>query len=229
MSARPPRTFLVTAGPTWEAIDAVRVLSNRSTGAMGVALALAAVAAGHRVRLLLGPGCTPPPEHPALAIERFESARDLEAALARHFPEADVLVMAAAVADHRPARTAPGKLPRQAGGLSIELETVPDLVAACAARRQPHQRVVSFSLEEPDGLEERAAAKLRAKGVDAAVANPVATLGAASVSATLLCADGHRERPGACSKGEFSSWLIDRIDAMFASPRAGASSSSPRR
>ena len=209
-----PRRFLVTAGPTWEPIDAVRVLSNRSTGAMGTAVALAAADAGHAVRLLLGPGCVEPPARSDLVIERFEGSRDLEAALGARFPDADALVMAAAVADHRPAAVAAGKLPR-GESLTLELEAVPDLVAACAAAKRAGQRVVSFSLEEPAHLEERALRKLRQKGVDAAVANPVATLGSPSVEAVLLHADGRAERPGPLAKPAFAAWLVSRVGAML--------------
>lgn len=223
-----PRRFLVTAGPTWEPIDAVRVLSNRSTGAMGTAVALAAADAGHAARLLLGPGCPAPAARPGLTVERFEGSRDLEAALRARFPEADALVMAAAVADHRPAAVAPGKLPRTAGErLTLELEVVPDLVAACVAARRPGQRVVSFSLEEPAGLEARARRKLERKGVDAAVANPVATLGSPGVEAVLLHADGRVQRPGPLPKPAFAAWLVDRVAAMLPPEPPDASQSPP--
>ena len=209
--------FLVTAGPTWEPIDAVRVLSNRSTGAMGTAIAVAAADRGHEVKLLLGPPCPEPAVRGGLTVARFGSSRDLESMLAEHFPAADALVMAAAVADHRPAAVAAGKLPR-AGRLTLELEAVPDLVAGCAAARRPGQRIVSFSLEEPADLEERAAEKLRRKGVDAAVANPIATLGAAGIDAVLLHADGRRERPGPLAKDAFAAWLVGRVAELFEDP-----------
>ncbi|BAM02655.1 putative phosphopantothenoylcysteine synthetase [Phycisphaera mikurensis] len=209
--------MLVTAGPTWEPIDAVRVLSNRSTGGMGTAIAAAAADAGHRVTLLLGPPCPAPAARTGLDVHRFGSSLDLEAALAARFPACELLVMAAAVADHRPAAPAAGKLPR-AGRLTLDLEAVPDLVAACAARRGPGQRIVSFSLEEAEQLETRAAAKLAAKGVDAAVANPVATLGSAGVDAVLLHAGGHRERPGPMTKAAFAAWLVGRAEALFDAP-----------
>lgn len=183
---------------------------------MGTAIAAAAADRGHAATLLLGPGCVEPAVRGGLDVVRFGSSRDLEAALADRFPAADALVMAAAVADHRPVSVATGKLPRE-GRLTLELESVPDLVARCVAARRPGQRIVSFSLEEPAHLEERAAEKLRRKGVDAAVANPVATLGAAGIDAVLLHADGRRERPGPLAKRAFAAWLVERIEAMAAS------------
>ena len=201
--------ILITAGPTREPIDAVRYLGNRSSGRMGVALAAAAREAGHTVRLLLGPvdsavRSSVPPE---VAVEAFATTAELESALAAHFPEADLLVMAAAVADYRPASVVDGKLSR-GDGLRLELEATPDLVAACVASRRPGQRVVAFALEPAEGLVERAAAKLRRKGVDAIVANPLGTMENDAIDGVLLHADGRDVRPGRCDKERFAAWLV---------------------
>ena len=150
-----PMKILVTAGPTREPIDAVRFISNRSSGKMGIALASAALEAGHEATLLLGPG---PEDHTAPSacrLIRFGSAAELQQLLESHWPEHQVLVMAAAVADYRPSEPFDGKISRDPDrALTLHLEPVPDLVARMAAARRPDQRVVAFALEEPEALEE---------------------------------------------------------------------------
>ncbi len=175
LAALPPRgplaglRVLVTAGPTREPLDAVRVLTNRSSGRMGCAVAAGAAALGATVTVLAGPGVVPPP---GVSSTRFETAADLQRALARHAPEADVVWHAAAVADFRPARVAAGKLDRRDGGLALELEPVPDLAAGMPRRgRRPY--LVIFAAETSDRLAARAERKLAEKGADAVVANPI--------------------------------------------------------
>ncbi len=207
----PPR-ILITAGPTHEPIDAVRYLANRSSGRMGIAIAEAAVAAGCDTHLLLGPVDVEPPLESNLSwsVTRFESTADLERLLDKHFPNCDLLIMAAAVADYRPAATLSGKLPRKGERLVLELEPTPDLVAGCVTRKRPHQRILAFALEEPDRLAARAVEKMRAKGVDAIVANPLGTMGSLVVSAAVYTADGRVfTPPGECvDKPTFGAWLI---------------------
>lgn len=175
LSALPPRgplagiELLVTAGPTREPIDSVRVLTNRSSGRMGIALALAARDLGANVRILAGPGVSPPP---GIASERFETAADLEALLARRALEADAVWHAAAVADFRPASIASGKLDRRQGGVQLALEPVPDL-AAGMLRKDGRPYLVIFAAERSAELEERARRKLLEKAADAVVANPI--------------------------------------------------------
>jgi len=207
------KRMLVTAGPTFEAIDRVRYLANRSSGATGVAIAEAAACAGYDVTLLLGP--SEPPEVKIagdIRVERFESTADLQRLLDEHFGECDVLVMAAAVADYRPVRVSDGKMERKtSGGLTIELESTPDLVAGCAKRKRADQRVIAFALEEPAKLAERAKAKLARKAVDAIVANPLETMGAAEINATVYTADGEAHHAGAMNKRDFAAWLVGWI------------------
>jgi phosphopantothenoylcysteine decarboxylase/phosphopantothenate--cysteine ligase len=215
--ADPKPRMLITAGPTHEPIDAVRYLANRSSGAMGLALAAAGRDAGFDVTLLLGPTPTEPPAGPTVA--RFGSSRDLQRLLEKHFAAADVLIMAAAVADYRPARSVEGKLRRTGGAMTLELEPVPDLVAGCAAAKRRDQRIIAYALEEPDALERRAGEKLRRKRVDAIVANPLQTMGAADVDATLFTATGERLRPGPMSKPAFAEWLVRWLSASPTTPR----------
>jgi phosphopantothenoylcysteine decarboxylase / phosphopantothenate---cysteine ligase len=213
---------LVTAGPTREPLDAVRYLSNRSSGALGRAVAEAAAAAGHGVTLLLtAPPIAADSPLPGVTVHRFGSVADLEALLGTHWPAHDLLVMAAAVGDYRPdpAQPLPAKRPREAAGLTLNLVPTPDLVAGCAARRRADQRIVAFALEDPATLDARAAEKLRAKRVDAIVANPLATMEAPDIDATVLTADGRRFTPGRRSKASFAAWLIDWSTTMFDAPR----------
>ena len=160
---------LVTAGPTREPIDAVRVITNRSSGRMGVALAAAADALGASVTVLAGPGVLVPA---GIAAERFDSAADLEQALGRLAPAADAVWHAAAVADFRPAVAVDGKLDRRQGGLQLALEPVPDL-AAGMPRSGGRPYLVIFAAERAAELESRAARKLAEKRADAVVANPI--------------------------------------------------------
>lgn len=209
--------LLITAGPTYEPIDAVRFIGNRSSGRVGVELAKAAIEAGHEVTLLLGPGTVAPPkslERQTGRVIRFQSSRDLERLLDEQWRgAASTLIMAAAVADFRmPAGSSPAaKLERTAAGLSLQLEPTPDLVAGCCARRRPGQRVIGFALEPAATLAERAGEKLRRKGLDAIVANPLETMDAPEIDAALIWADGQTERPGRNSKPAFARWLIQRL------------------
>jgi phosphopantothenoylcysteine decarboxylase/phosphopantothenate--cysteine ligase len=210
--------ILVTAGPTREPIDAVRYIANRSSGKMGVAIARAAVAAGHDTTLLLGPVAQAPLDVLSAAgvhIERFESCAQLQRLIEAHWPSHDMLIMAAAVADYRPVRSASTgtkKLPRQSGQcLTLTLEATPDLVAAAAAAKRPDQRVIAFALEQADQLETRAIDKLRRKGADAIVANPLDSMGADTVTAVWLAASGDREALGPMGKDQFAVWLIAKV------------------
>lgn len=210
------RRVLITAGPTHEPIDAVRFLGNRSSGTLGVALALAAAERGHSVTLLLGPtamGLT----DTRVRLRRFRTAADLEALLKEEAPACDLLIMAAAVADYRPVTPpgldpATGKLRREDKRLTIELEPTADLLAGCAARRKPGQQIVGFALEPRERMLASARAKLERKKVDAIVANPLETMDAPTIEATLVRADGADERTdGPIDKARFADWLLDRL------------------
>ncbi len=185
--------LLVTAGPTRERIDAVRVLSNRSSGRQGAAIAAAAAALGADVVLLAGPGVAAPVA--ALRCERFESAAELGALLAAWAPRVDAVWQAAAVADFCAASPAAGKLDRRQGPLALALDPVPDL-AAGLPRENGRPYLVIFAAERAAELAERAQRKLAAKGADAVVANPIDEAGVgmetAGNRALLLSAAGLR-------------------------------------
>lgn len=208
-----PLRVLVTAGPTEEPIDEVRYLGNRSSGRMGIALAEAFAARGTEVVLALGPVRVPvPAESASLAVRRFRTADDLLAVLRRELPEADLVVMAAAVADYRPRARAEGKLRRSAEGMTIELEGVPDLLATTRDARRPGARIVGFALEPRERLAASAREKLARKDLDAIVANPLETMDADDIEGILVERDGSERSPGgAIAKQAFARWLAEAL------------------
>lgn len=169
------KRVVVTAGPTVEDLDPARFLSNRSSGKMGFALAARAAARGARVTLLAGPVSLPTPA----GCDRVDvrTARDMAAALDEVVDEADAVIMAAAIADYRPATTATVKLKRTDATRTIELVKNPDLLADLGARRQGRRPLlVGFALEtlRDAALVEAARGKLARKGCDVVVANHAA-------------------------------------------------------
>jgi len=165
------RRVLVTAGGTKEYWDPVRFLGNPASGRMGVALALAAAHRGATVTLV-GAGFTPEALPHGLAFEGVTTALEMEKALTDLFPQQDWLLMAAAVADVRPAQRSPVKVPKADLPECLMLEDVPDLVAQLAAQKRDHQRVVGFAAQTGEIIGP-AQEKLRRKKLDAIVANPV--------------------------------------------------------
>ena len=210
--------MLITAGPTHEPIDAVRHIANRSSGRMGIALAEVAAQRGNRVTLLMGPTASASPQHSQITTRGFRTTTDLQRLLVELWPAHSVLIMAAAVADYRPAHPeGPSrKHSRQAGTWTLGLEPTPDLLAQAAASRRPNQITVGFALEPTDRLLASARAKLVDKDIDAIVANPLQTIGADHIRATLLLRDGRELTPpqGECTKREFAQWLLDRIEEL---------------
>lgn len=226
--------MVITAGPTHEPIDSVRFIGNRSSGRLGVELALAAAKKGWRVRLLLGPLCTPPtsptssPGDSRMSVVRFRTTSDLQGLLSAEFPKCDVLVMAAAVADYRPKidadalKKAGGKLKRDAAGLTIELEATPDLLAGLRGLKRADQTTVGFALEPAERLEQSAKDKLARKGLDAIVANELRTMESSSIKASVFVRDGRRiDTDGEVSKEKFGPWLLKVIDELRGEEGAG--------
>jgi phosphopantothenoylcysteine decarboxylase/phosphopantothenate--cysteine ligase len=208
------RRVLVTAGPTREALDPVRVITNRSSGRMGFALAHAAYLRGADVTLLVGPTSLTPPYGPK--VERVESTADLEAAVALHLPTADVLLMAAAPADFRPGTPATGKRVREEGALALALEPTPDVLANTRDRRKPGAVIVGFAYETDDGVA-NARAKLSRKGLDLVVLNMVEPEAGAEVATnrvTLVTAD--QAEPGPVeSKDDAAERILDAVEALL--------------
>lgn len=225
----PALRVLVAYGATREPIDDVRFIGNRSSGRMGAAIADAFARAGCQVTAVASPGAEVPNACAAVAsagagapnasaaasgahrLVHSETAADLLQVLRAEWPHHDMLVMAAAVADFRPARAAPGKLRRESGPLRLDLEPTEDILAGLADTTGPRQFVVGFALERPDELAASAQAKLTRKRVDAIVANPLATMGAPDVDMQVLLADGTWLRPtppGPLPKVRAAEWLV---------------------
>ena len=224
--------MLITAGPTQEPIDAVRYLANRSTGRMGIALAEASAGRGRQTTLLLGPTPLGPTESSKLTTIRFRTTQDLQTLLTEHWPGHDVLIMAAAVADYRPAE--PGgpsaKHKRRSGTWNLRLEPTPDLLEGLAATTRPDQITVGFALEPADRLLASAREKLGAKSLDAIVANPLETIGSDRIGATVLLRDGRTLTPPGpeCTKRQFAEWLLDQLPGIKGTAPSGPTASGNR-
>ncbi len=209
---------LVTAGGTREAIDPVRFIGNRSSGRMGLALADRAAARGASVTLVAANvGLAVP-----AGVRRIDvgSTAEMAAAVGSELPSADILLMAAAVADYRPAVAASGKLERSEGdGLDLRLVGTEDIVAAAASNRRNGQTIVGFAAEHGAEAIERAASKLERKGLDAIVFNDVsrADIGFDSErnEVTIVEPTERHEVPLA-SKEDVADAILDRVEAIRA-------------
>ncbi len=166
---------VVTAGGTREAIDPVRFIGNRSSGKMGNALVAACLEAGATVELITA--ASPPPPAPGLRVSAVESAAQMQRAVWEALTRADVLLMAAAVADYRPREVAPRKLKKSTSPLRIELEPTEDILASLREHPQRAGSLVVGFAAETDEAEANAAAKLREKGIDLIVLNDVSQPG----------------------------------------------------
>jgi phosphopantothenoylcysteine decarboxylase / phosphopantothenate---cysteine ligase len=223
------RRIVVSAGGTAEPIDPVRFIGNRSSGKMGVALAEAALARGAQVRLVVGHVTVALPEDPRLEVVRAETTAAMGQAVRAAVADADALVMAAAVADFRPRRSSATKLTRDAA-LTIELEPTEDILAGVAAtvdaRRGGPGRPILVGFAAETGSLDRAAEKLRRKGVDFLVANDVAELGSGFGTDTnrvsILAADGSRVDLPLLTKREVADRILDRVATALDGRGAGA-------
>jgi phosphopantothenoylcysteine decarboxylase/phosphopantothenate--cysteine ligase len=203
---------LVTAGPTEEPLDAVRYISNRSSGKMGYALAEASRRRGARVLLVSGPTHTEPPA--AHTFERVRTAGEMAEAVSRLADSATVVLMAAAVADFRPTAAHTGKIKKQHGPPVVKLEPTADILAEVSRRRRKGQIIVGFAAETEDLLE-NAAAKLRSKHLDLLVANDVSQKGAGfevdTNIVTLLFPDGRQIALEKMSKFDAANRVLDEV------------------
>lgn len=169
------KKVLVNAGPTYEAIDPVRFIGNRSSGKMGVALADAFAKAGADVTLVLGPSHERPKER-SVTLVTIESAEDMYQACSRLFPEVAIAVLSAAVADYKPGKVAESKIKKQDTGFSLDLVKTTDVLEALG-KQKTHQILAGFALET-DNLLEYATAKIQKKNLDFIVANSAVEKGA---------------------------------------------------
>ena len=210
------RTVLITAGPTREPIDPVRYISNRSSGRMGYALAEAALERGARVVLVSGPTAICPPE--GAEVVAIETAAEMyEAAVAR-IEQADVMILAAAVADYRPASAAAQKIKKSESSQALELEPTQDILAECG-RRKGARILVGFAAET-ENLEQNARGKLERKNCDLLVANLVGQAGTGFDSADneglLLKAGAETEPLPRESKRAMAGRILDAVAARLA-------------
>lgn len=201
----------VTAGPTQEALDPVRYLTNHSTGRMGYAIAREAMLRGADVTLISGPTALKPV--PGVKTVDVVSARDMFEAVQTALPETDILIKAAAVADYRPANVAEDKIKKQPGEMSIPLERTDDILGWVAEHRHPGLFVCGFSMETRD-MVENSKKKLAKKHLDMIAANNLKVAGAGfgvdTNVVTILTADGIRELP-LMGKDQVASHLLDAI------------------
>ncbi len=192
-AAIPRRRLLISAGPTRERLDPVRFLSNRSTGKMGYALAEAGVISGFDVVLVSGPVALPVPA--GVRCIAVESAAEMAAAIHAEAPLADMIIMAAAVADYRPKEVCDHKLKKTNGDLTITLERTEDILATLGRDKRLGQILIGFAAETDDLLS-NAAAKLQKKNLDWIAANDVSRFdigfGSDNNAITLLGKNGER-------------------------------------
>jgi len=213
-------TVLVTAGPTCEDLDPVRYLTNRSSGRMGYAVAEAAARRGARVILVSGPTALAAPA--GVELERVRTAEEMQRAVLARLAEASIVVAAAAVADFRPKQVQRRKIRRWRGGLRLELEPTPDILAA-VAKAKDKRVLVGFAAETED-LVKNARAKLRAKKLDLVVANDVTQTGAGfdveTNQVTLLTRDGQTIPLPKMSKLAVAHRLLDEVRRLAPPPAA---------
>jgi len=203
--------LLVTAGPTWEALDPVRFIGNRSTGKMGFAIVEEALSRGASVRLVLGPGTSAPPD--GADVVEVTSAQEMRDAVMAALGVSDAVVMAAAVADFRPEASGKHKLKKEEGVPEVRLVRTPDILREITGT--PGDRyVVGFAAETRD-LETAGRGKLDAKGADLMVVNEVGRegtgFGSDTNDAMILSRDGDDEPLRSWSKRDLARAICDRI------------------
>lgn len=212
------RRVVVTAGPTREAVDAVRVLTNRSSGRMGYAIAAEAWRRGADVTLITGPTFIEPPSGPE--VVRVEGAEDMRIAVREAIRTADVLVMSAAVADFRPSKPSAKKIKKDAGAHPIDLEDAPDILKTTVKDRRAGMIVVGFALETDDARA-NASRKLKDKKLDLIVLNQPDARGGSGFEVmtnrvTLIGRDDSVEDLPLMSKDEVAAALLERVARLVA-------------
>jgi len=210
------KTVLISAGGTREPLDAVRYVGNRSSGRMGVALAAEARRRGAEVTLLAANLTVPAPA--GVEVVETPTAEDLEREALSRAPEADVVVMAAAVADYRPAEALAAKRPKDTATWTLELEPTTDVLSALGERRREGQLLVGFAAETGDAGLDRAREKLARKGADLFVLNDVSRpdigFDASDNEVTLVAASGERSVAKA-PKEEVAAAILDEVESLI--------------
>ena len=214
------RKVVITAGPTREAIDPVRFISNRSTGTMGFALAGAAAAAGAEVTLIAGPVTLPTPSRVRHRVDVVSAAEMTEAVFSA-WDRADALIMTAAVADYRPERVADQKIKKGEQAFALGLSRTVDILARTREMSGRAKKVVVGFAAETEAVEAHAIGKLKDKGLDWIVANDVSRegtgFGTGDNAGLVLGKAGERVVIARCDKQRFATAVIDTIGASIAS------------
>lgn len=208
-------TVVVTAGPTREPVDPVRFISNRSSGRMGVEIAAAAWRRGADVRLIAGPLSVAPPV--GIEVSSVESTEEMASAVAAALPAADVLIMAAAPADFRPAVAATTKIKKRSEPKQVELVPTTDILLSTRDARKAGAIIVGFALETNDAVS-NGRGKLAAKGLDLIVVNDATEAGAGfgveTNRVTILSRSGSEEDLPLMSKREVADAILDRVEGL---------------
>lgn len=210
------KKVLITAGPTYEPIDPVRFIGNRSSGKMGMAIAEAFAGRGANVTLVLGPSKLSA-AHPNIEIVRVETAQEMYEAATRHFEKSDIAVLAAAVADYRPQIVAKQKIKKKEDGMTIDLEKTPDIAASLGKLKLPGQVIVGFALETNNEVA-NAQEKLKKKNFDFIVLNSLQDAGAGfnfdTNKITILHRGNKRKDFELKSKAEVAQDIVDEVLAL---------------
>jgi len=213
------KKIVITAGGTHEPLDPVRMLTNRSSGKQGYALAQAALDLGAQVTLITTPTSLSAPV--GANVIHVETARQMLDAVLKESEESDALIMAAAVADFRPKHTAKDKIKKEGGVPQIELETTEDILKTVAGKKSSKRRlrvVVGFAAESQDLLQ-NAANKLESKNLDLIVANDIsaddAGFAVETNRVTLLFADGRRESLPLMSKTKTAEVILEQVALLL--------------
>lgn len=207
------KRILINAGPTYEAIDPVRFIGNRSSGKMGMALAEAAANLGAEVHLVLGPSVMST-KNPAIKVQRVESTREMFEACSGAFESADWIILSAAVSDYRPKQAANQKIKKSGGEIQLELIENPDILKTLGQRKSDTQLLVGFALETQNA-EANAQKKLHTKNCDWIVLNQADDtargFGHDTNEVLLLSQDGKREKLPLKPKKELAYEILDRL------------------
>lgn len=210
------KKVLITAGPTWEPLDAVRHISNPSTGKAGYALAEQARKKGAEVILVSGPTQLPSPE--GLTLIRVKTAQEMAEAVFLHAEECEVLICSAAVSDFRPIKSQPLKTKKAEAELSLELTKNPDILAELGKLKKQNQILVGFAAETHD-LNMEALRKLKNKNLDMICANDVSKqgqgFGSENNEITLFLANGQKMQLPFSSKKKLAQQILDQIEILL--------------
>lgn len=209
------KLVVVTAGPTYEDIDAVRYIGNRSSGKMGYAIAQGAAARGARVVLVSGPCSLPAPAN--VELHRVRTATEMHGAVVAHAEAADLVIMAAAVADYMPRERTAGKIEKSDAPMTLDLVRTPDILEQIGRGKRPTQVVIGFAAESGDPVR-RAREKLLRKNADMIVANDITREGAGfdteTNAVTLVTTAGDEPVPLA-SKSDVAAVILDRAEQLM--------------